>query len=236
MKALIVDDSAEDRIGLKSLLAHCPGIHTVNEATDLASARTFITTQAPDVVFLDVELGRENGFDLLNHNIPMPAVVFTTVHRHLGDKVFDVEAVDYLVKPVTEERLLRALRRVAAKLGRSTESVARIPIHRGGSERRFVVLDNVAAVAADGNYSIVYDDVHAHPDHRSLREWEKLLANHGFQRIDRSTLVDPTEVLALLPYGKGAKVNFKRSLQVLEIGFTARNRLEELLVGPNAES
>lgn len=229
MRALIVDDSAEDRLNLRTLLTDCPDITAIGEAADLESARKILTKQALDVVFLDIQLGYDSGFDLIDLTRKLPCVVLTTVHRELGDKAFDVDATDYIVKPITEERLLRSLRRVTAKLGKEPDTLTRVPVHRSGSERRLVALEAIAAVVAEGNYSRIFCEVKEYPDHRSLREWEALLNGHGFERLDRSTLLRPDQIQAMQLYGKGARITFEDSPVVLEIGRTALIRLEEIL-------
>ena len=82
-------------------------------------------------------------------------MIFTTVHNGYGGQAFDSDAVDYLVKPVTEDRLLRALTRAASSFGRPTAPLARVPVHRSGSARRFLALETISAVTAEGNYSRV---------------------------------------------------------------------------------
>ena len=229
MRALIVDDSAEDRLNLRTLLTNCPDITAIGEAADLSSARKILTQQALDVLFLDIQLGYDSGFDLVDATRKLPCVVLTTVYRELGDKAFDIDATDYIVKPITEERLLRSLRRVAVRLGKQTDSLARVPIHRSGSERRFVPLESIVGVVAEGNYSRIFCDNKDYPDHRSLREWEALLNGYGIERLDRSTLLRPDQINAVQLFGKGARITFHGSVLVFEIGRTALVRLDEIL-------
>jgi DNA-binding LytR/AlgR family response regulator len=231
MRVLIVEDSAEDRLNLRTLLDNCPDITAIEEAADLDSARKILTKQALDVLFLDVQLGHESGFELIDVSRKLPCVILTTVHRELGDQAFDANATDYIIKPVTEERLLRALRRVAVRLGKETDSPTRVPVHRSGSERRLVALTSIVGVVAEGNCSRIYSDAEEYRDHRSLREWEALLNGYGFERLDRSTLLGPDQMKALQLYGKGARITFHRSPAVFEIGRTALVRLQEILAG-----
>lgn len=232
MRSIIIDDSPTDRLGLRTLLRQHPGVEIIGEAADLAGARKLLELPALDVVFLDIELGRENGFDLLDSPQPLPCVVFTTVHRHLGEQAFDADATDYLVKPVSEDRLLRALQRVELCRHQDQVSLARVPVHRSGSQRHLVALASIIAVIAEGNYTRVLCGSQAYPDHRSLREWQALLEHYGFERLDRSTLLRPSQVRTLQPYGKGARVSFYQSEFNPEIGRTAFLRLEFLLAKP----
>lgn len=229
MQVMIVDDSDDDRAGLRQLMAHFPEVTVVAEARSLAEAGLHLGAIRLDLLFLDVQLGRENGFDLLRGRVPLPPVVLTTVHRHLGSEAFDADVLDYLVKPVTETRLLRALQRAWNRLGGRVPLPPRVPVYRGGAPRHFVRLESIAVVVADGNYSRVFAGAHELEDHRSLREWDALLADRGFHRIDRSTLVRPSEVLALRPFGRGAHVVLRHSGLMPEIGARALKRLERQL-------
>jgi len=157
----------------------------------------------------------------------LPHVVFTTVHRQFALTAFEVEAVDYLVKPVREDRLVRALAKLDVLLGRT--GVSRVAIERAGSDRHLVPLDSVLAVEADGKNSIIHTGSGSHPDRRSLRDWEALLAKSGAERLDRSTLLRLEAVLAVKPYGRGARISFRNSALVLDLGRAAAERLEEVL-------
>jgi two-component system LytT family response regulator len=225
----LVDDSGHDRLLLRTMLERLPDIEIVGEAGDIKGAKALLARPGLDVVFLDIELGRENSFSLLNSAEKRPHVIFTTVHRNFALSAYEVEAVDYLVKPLREERLLRALAKLDALLGRV--ATARVCIECGGSDRQLVALDSVLAVEADGKHSLVHLAGGSYPDRRSLRDWEALLQKTGTERLDRSTLLRLGAVLAVKPYGRGAKISFRNSALVMELGRAGFERLSELLPG-----
>ena len=171
IRTLIVDDSPEDLLNLRSLLEAMGNITIVGTAVTLSEARIAAAIHAPDLVFLDVELGNENGFDLLGTLHKGSRVIFTTVHTGYGAAAFEVAAADSIVtvfnisfgnrilkqiedfvEPVSEERLLRALARL-----RSPDHlpVTRVQVYRGGSTRHELALEAIAAIKADRDYSIV---------------------------------------------------------------------------------
>ena len=228
MRALIVDDSAEDRLNLRALLQRCRGIEIVGEAAALADARQLLSGPAVDLLFLDIQLGRESGFDLLKSLHPRPQVIVTTVHRQHGERAFDLDATDYLVKPLTEDRLERAIAR-AVKAAGGKQELQRVAVHRAGATRQLVALENIVAVTGDDKYSRVIAGSQEIADHRTLRDWEELLAEHEFTRVDRSTLLRPDRVSSVLPFGRGAKLSFSRSSAEIEIGRAGRERLEKIL-------
>lgn len=221
MRALIIDDSREDALNLRELLAQMPGWESVAEAHSIAAARTALEECTPDVVFLDIELGRHSGFDLLPRLPARARVILTTVHTDYGPQAFDANAVDYIVKPVTEERLLRAL----SKLDASRDTVSTgVQVYRGGGERVQIALETVAAVVADRDHTIVYCGSRCYPDHRRFSEWMKFVAGHPLTQLDRSTLVRRDLVHSWTPYGRGLKLKFRNSPQELELGRAASKR------------
>jgi DNA-binding LytR/AlgR family response regulator len=226
-KVALVDDSPQDRLLLRTMLERLPDIQIAGEAACLKSAKALLARPDIDLVFLDIELGRDNSFSLLRGSERIPPVVFTTVHREFALASYDVEALDYLVKPVREDRLIRALERLDALMGRS--GTPRVTIERGGSDRQLVALDSVLAVVADGKHAIVHAGSLSHLDRRSLRDWEALLAKEGAERLDRSTLVRLDAILAVKPYGRGAQLAFRNSPLVVELGRAGAQRLDELL-------
>lgn len=229
MRALIVDDSAEDRLNLRALLERCSDVEIVGEVADLSAARQYLAEVATDLLFLDIQLGRENGFDLLQGPYSVPRVIITSVHRDQGERAFDFDVTDYLVKPITEDRLQRALDRARRTNGTGADRGETVAVHRSGSARQMVAFDAIVAIIGDDKYSRVIAGEHDLADHRTLRQWEELLRDHGFMRIDRSTLVRPDEVLSMLPYGRGVRLAFRQASAAVEIGRTGRERLEKII-------
>lgn len=221
MRALIVEDSREDALNLRTLLERLPGVEFVAEAHSLSAARAALEDIPPDVVFLDIQLGRSNGFQLLPHIPATAKIILTTIHTEYGPKAFEANAVDYIVKPVSEERLLRAL----AKLGPPQVAAATpIQIHRGGGERLAISLETVVAVLADDDHSIVYCGPRCYPDHRRFGDWIKLAEGHPFSQLDRSTLLRRDLVHSWAPYGVGLLLKFRNSPLQLELGRAAAKR------------
>lgn len=228
MNTLIVDDSKTDRTALALMLKLMPGMAVAGEAANLADARTLLETPDIDLVFLDVELGRENGFELVQHLPKHARVVFTTVHKGFGPDAFEVGALDYLLKPVREERLFMTLHRAAAALGRPSSGLQRIAVHRSGSAHHYLPAAEISAVIADGNYSKVVCGPALYPDHRRLRDWQSILSRQGFDRLDRSHLVGIDHIEAVRLHGSGCVLKVRSLAGGIPLGPTACQRLRKL--------
>jgi YesN/AraC family two-component response regulator len=122
MRALIVDDERRAREELRRLLARHPEIEIAGEAGGVGQARTAIGALQPDLVFLDVQMPEESGFDLLASLDRAPLVVFTTAHDEYALRAFEVSALDYLVKPIEPRRLAATVERALAQASRIAAS------------------------------------------------------------------------------------------------------------------
>src|SRR5258708_32171840 len=118
LTALIVDDEPLARDGLRMLLAGDPHVAAILEAKNGREAVTAVRAQQPDLVFLDVQMPEMDGFSVVEEVGPaqMPAVVFVTAHDRYAIRAFEINAIDYLLKPVTAERFQQALERAKARL------------------------------------------------------------------------------------------------------------------------
>jgi two-component system LytT family response regulator len=208
--ALIVDDETPARSELRHLLGRIDGVEVAGEAASAREALTLAERMAYDVVFLDISMpGDAGGIETarrLAHLPNRPSVVFVTAHDDRPIQAFVVEAVDYLLKPVREDRLLTAVRRVAAiragtAPGASADS--RIPADGASGETVLVDPTEIAYAEADRDRSrLGLADGQVIGSPRSLRALEDLLPA-SFMRIHRSQIVNLARVAALEPAAPG---------------------------------
>src|SRR6188508_1087191 len=155
MRALIVDDEPLARRELRRLLGAIPGIEVVGEAGHIDDARVRIEELAPEVVFLDIQMPGGTGFDLLAQLERVPRVIFTTAYDQYAVKAFEVNALDYLLKPIEPERLGMAMRKALAAAA-PQQSATDAPLEqlfvRDGPRCWFVPLREVSLFSAEGNY------------------------------------------------------------------------------------
>jgi two-component system LytT family response regulator len=220
---LIVDDEAPARRKLRAHLAGAAGVEVVGEAASGPEAVDAIRSLRPDLVFLDVQMPGMTGFEVIEAVglEAMPAVVFVTAYDEFALDAFEVQAVDYLMKPFHADRfrqaLARALDRIAqrepaqASLARLLEGLLHKPAHqaqrllvRDGERMLFVPLREIVRLTADGNYVEVHT---ARGQHHLLRETlaslEARLDPQRFARIHRSEIVNVDFVAEIQPFFHG---------------------------------
>jgi two-component system LytT family response regulator len=157
MKALIVDDEPLARRELRRLLAEFPWIEICGEAQNIDEAQKRIEALSPELVFLDIQMPGGTGFDLLERLEQVPRVIFTTAYDQHAVRAFEVNALDYLLKPIEPERLAAAVERARALTPASAPRTPAGPaldqlFVRDGPRCWFVPLSEVSLLTADGNY------------------------------------------------------------------------------------
>jgi two-component system response regulator AlgR len=209
LRVLVVDDEELARLRLKSLVGECdePSAVVVGEAANAAQALVWLATRSCDLLLLDVQMPGRDGTQLaaeLRLRTPAPAIVFVTANAEHALKAFDLEAVDYLTKPVKRERLQAALRRVAQRLGASPAvgTVAK-PEEEGPvivvSDRGRIIrvpVGDVLYMKAELKYVTLRTADHTHVLDESLAELESRLGDR-FLRVHRNALVARRAVRAL---------------------------------------
>lgn len=204
LQILIVDDERLARTAMRRALDDIDGAAVVGEADGVTEAADMIRTHAPDVILLDVQMRRETGFDLLDHLDDPVQVIFVTAYDEYAVRAFEVNALDYLLKPVDPDRLADALQRARNTTtalpedDTATEEGFRYDdlfFYEEGRRPRFIRIRDIAYVEAAGNYTELHltDKTTALTSH-SLSTWEDRLPDAHFVRIHRSTLVNVEEV------------------------------------------
>src|SRR5690348_6743776 len=154
MKAILVDDEALARRELRRLLQGHDWVEIVGEAANIEEAFTCIQRLNPELVFLDIQMPGGSGFDLLARLDEPPQVIFTTAYDQHAVRAFEVDALDYLLKPIEPERLAAALAKVRKRGGGAGERAEPLEqlFVRDGPRCWFVPLSEVSLLTAEGNY------------------------------------------------------------------------------------
>lgn len=240
IRTLIVDDEPLARERLRGLLKSEPGIELIGECATGPEAIAAIGRQNPDLVFLDMQMPGCDGLQVLR-GLPddrRPAIVFATAHERFAVDAFDLEAVDYLLKPFDAERLQQALRRAQEHLARRRGLAAapapgaarpdRITVKADG---RLVFLDpqEIIRVEAADNYVML----HLTSGRLMLREtmgaMETRLGSVNFLRINRSAIVNLNQVREIQPAQHGDYQVVLRDGTVLPLSRSLRGRLDRFM-------
>jgi two-component system LytT family response regulator len=220
---VIVDDEPPARAKLMRFLAPLPEFQVVAQADAVEAAIAEITARKPDIVYLDIQLGARSGFDVIEaiRGLESPHIVFTTAYSEYAVQAFDVQALDYLLKPYDRERFLRSIERVKVALaapdhGDLEERLRRIlsampgtaaPIKqilvRDRARAYFIAVDSIDRLSAAGNYVEIHAAGKVHLVREPLAKLAAQLDAGEFIRVHRSHVVKLTAIAELQPMFHG---------------------------------
>ena len=215
MKAILIDDEISNLENLRTLLTkHCPQVNIVATAQNVIDAVNAIEQHLPDLIFLDIQMGEQTGFDVLNL-LPKRnfEVIFVTAYDHYGIQAVKFAALDYLLKPVDIEELKTAVSKVDQKLAvqsqnsqldfllqqlkRPDTATSKIALPMQ-SEIRYIALSEIIRCEADSTYTFFFLANEKILVSKSLKEYADLLRPNGFIRTHQSHLVNPAFVKSWL--------------------------------------
>jgi two-component system, LytTR family, response regulator len=252
LKILIVDDEPLAREDLALLLRGDPDVDAVAEARNGREAVAAIRDQRPDLVLLDVQMPRMDGFAVVDSvgAAFMPAVIFVTAHDQYAIRAFEISAVDYLLKPVAAERFRVAFERAKTRVGLGTrdefarqmlsvlESIAnpqrrlsRLAV-RSGERTLFLSIDEVDWIEASQNYIRLHAGPAAHLVHVPMNTIEASLDPAAFVRIHRSLIVNVKRIKQVWTLSHGQYVVELVSGERLQSGRTYADKVRQLLSNP----
>ena len=200
LKGIIIDDEPFARYDLRRLLGKHPCIEIVNEASDIEAAVALLSGTPADVIFLDIELRGGSGFDLVPHIPSRTEIVFFTAHDEYAIRAFEVNALDYLLKPVAEDRLANTIARLKGRIHQEAPTAVPLKPFRSGDRifvktdegRFFVSLNTITAITSlGGNYTVIHLDTgKRHVVGRTLKAWDIALPAPPFLQIHRAAVVN----------------------------------------------
>jgi len=190
MNALVADDERLARSELRRLLAAHPDVSIVAEARNVEEAEAVLKRELVDLLFLDIQMPGGSGFDLLERLDRMPLVIFTTAFDQYAIRAFEVNALDYLMKPVAPERLAAALDRVRQRAGGASRGPLERVFVREGERCWIVNVADIRLLESEGNYTRLYFGVHRPLILRSLQALEARLDSAAFFRASRSRIIN----------------------------------------------
>lgn len=241
-KVVIIDDEPLARQLIRTLLAAYEQIEIVGEGTDGFEGFKEIQKLQPDLVFLDVQMPRINGFEMLELLDPLPSVIFTTAFDEYAMKAFEANAIDYLLKPVTKERFDKALQKwfafTSGTEGISKQTIITENVYEG-YRNRIVVKDNsririiqdheIEYIEASDDYVKIYTKTEKFLKKSTLSFIEQSLNPLQFIRVHRSYLIPVNRIVKLEPYEKDSIVAILQNGSKVPVSKSGLAKLKETL-------
>lgn len=243
MRALVIDDERLARKELINLLSQYDHVEVVGEATNVDDAKEKIDALLPDVVFLDIQMPEKTGFELLEELDNVPHVIFTTAYDEYALKAFQVNALDYLLKPIEPKRLGEAIERLQKKLkdqspkngeNESFNDSKKLTLDdqvfvKDGDRCWFVKLVNVRLFESDGNYIKVYFENNKPMIHKSLNALDERLDEKSFFRASRKHIINLSWVEAIEPWFNGGLVVTLKGGDRIEVSRRQAARFKDMM-------
>jgi two-component system LytT family response regulator len=245
LKTVIIDDEAPARELLRYYLKDVPGIDIIAECADGFSGLKTISELKPDLVFLDIQMPRLTGFELIEVMTEKPAIIFTTAYDQFAIKAFEMNAVDYLLKPFPKERLHEAISKVIKrslpekeesapvsrlfeKMPEQTGPLNRIVVRKGNAIN-LIPIDQVRYIAAEDDYVMVYHSTGKALKQQTMKFYEDNLPGTDFVRVHRSYIIRIQEISRIEPYGKDNHIAILKSGDKLPVSRAGYKHLKEEL-------
>jgi two-component system LytT family response regulator len=242
MRALVIDDERLARKELINLLNQLETVEVVGEAIHVEDAKEKIEQLQPDVIFLDIQMPEKTGFDLLEELEQVPHVIFTTAYDEYALKAFQVNALDYLLKPIEPKRLEEAVLKLQGRMdgiakreeaeGLSNQKKLTLEDQvfvKDGDRCWFVRLSNVRLFESDGNYIKVYFENFKPMIHKSLNALDERLDEKSFFRASRKHIINLGWVEGIEPWFNGGLVVTLKGGDRIEVSRRQAARFKEMM-------
>ncbi len=239
LKAIIVDDERLARAELKKLLQAYPEIDVIDEAANAQEGVDKIENQNPDIIFLDIQMPGKTGFDLLSDLERAPHVIFTTAYDEYALKAFEVNALDYLLKPIEPKRLADAIHKLQFEI--SKERAGLNGANRGalteadqvfvkdGERCWFVKLSEIRLFESVGNYAKVFFGTNKPLILKSLNSLEERLDDRVFFRANRKHIINLRWIEKIEPYFNGGLLVELKGGEKIEVSRRQTVKFKEMM-------
>jgi len=240
MKAIIIDDERLARSELRKLLQDFPEIEVVDEAANAEEGIQKIDVLQPDLVFLDIQMPGKTGFDMLSELDKAPHVIFTTAYDEYALKAFDVNALDYLLKPIEPKRLADAIQKLhqtetkentgmVENYNRSLLNENDQVFVKDGEKCWFVKLSDIRLFESVGNYAKVFFGPHKPLILKSLNALEERLDEKVFFRANRKHIVNLRLIEKIEPYFNGGLLIELKGGEKIEVSRRQTVKFKEMM-------
>ncbi len=234
MKTIIVDDTRLARQELQFLLQKYKDVEIIEEAENADQAQQLIEEMKPDLVFLDIQMPDKDGFELLEMLDEVPQIIFTTAYSEYAIKAFDYNALDYLKKPITDDRLKVALQRVRENLEKKDAQKEVLSQNsqvfvKDGEKCWFVTLRDVRLFEIWDNYTRIYFEDHKPMIPKTLQYMEGRLDPKVFFRANRQQIINMKWIDKIEPWFSGTIRLYLKDGTEIEVSRRQTSRFKELM-------
>ncbi|HUX96101.1 MAG TPA: LytTR family transcriptional regulator DNA-binding domain-containing protein [Bacteroidales bacterium] len=245
IRTIIIEDEAPARDLLKHYLKEFEEIEIISECEDGFTGLKTITDLKPDLIFLDIQMPKLTGFEMLELIDERPEVIFTTAYDQFALKAFELNAADYLLKPFHKERLREAVLKVVEKLasGKSEKPplseilsikpenlvpLTRIVVRKANAIN-IIPVDKIKYVAAEDDYVMIYHSEGKALKQQTMKYYDENLPKDDFIRVHRSFIVRLAEIKKIEPYGKDNHIAVLHSGEKIPVSRSGFSHLKEEL-------
>lgn len=240
MRAIIIDDERLARAELKKLLQEFPEVEIIDEAANAEEGVTKIESLRPDLIFLDIQMPGKSGFDMLSQLERTPQVIFTTAYDEFALKAFEVNALDYLLKPVEPKRLADAIQKlhftdvkesrlISENINNSILTESDQVFVKDGERCWFVKLSDIRLFESVGNYAKVFFANNKPLILKSLNALEERLDEKTFFRANRKHIVNLRMIEKIEPYFNGGLLLELKGGEKIEVSRRQTVKFKEMM-------
>ncbi|HEY0732469.1 MAG TPA: response regulator [Chitinophagaceae bacterium] len=240
MRAIIIDDERLARAELKKLLQEFPEVEVIDEAANAEEGINKIESQRPDLIFLDIQMPGKTGFDMLSDLEKTPQVIFTTAYDEFALKAFEVNALDYLLKPVEPKRLADAIQKLHFAESKEMRPLAENANNsilgendqvfvKDGERCWFVKLNEIRLFESVGNYAKVFFGSNKPLILKSLNALEERLDEKFFFRANRKHIVNLRMIEKIEPYFNGGLLLELKGGEKIEVSRRQTVKFKEMM-------
>lgn len=241
MTCILIDDEPLSREIIKRYLKNFPVLSVVDECNDGFEGVKAIQHHQPDLVFLDIQMPKINGFEMLELVSPMPAVIFITAFDEFALKAFEANAVDYLLKPVAEDRFKKAVQKFLDKLPTQSQTNALLDemaqtssqsnriVVKTGNKVKIIPIHEIHYLEADDDFVKIVTAEGSFLKNKTMAFYEQTLDPQQFVRVHRSYILHISQITKIEPYQKETHLAILRNGQQIPISKTGHAKLKSIL-------
>ena len=244
MRVILIDDEPLARSVVIEYLQAWPQIEILQECSDGFEGVKAIAQHEPDLIFLDIQMPKINGFEMLELIDQPPSVIFTTAFDEYAIKAFEEHAIDYLLKPFTKERFDKAVQKwldtqqtienkahttqILDNIQASSPKNERVVV-KTGNKIKIIPVNDIIFLAADDDYVKIHTTEGSFLKNKTMAYFEKLLGEDDFVRVHRSYIVKINEITRIDPYEKESHLAILKSGEKIPVSKTGYPKLRQVL-------